>query len=214
MADTPVNAADPEPATERGRYRRERIMDAATEVLIEQGYERASVSEIGRRAGGSLQTLYRQFGSKEGLLRAIIERKCRAVYGPLEPADILDQEPEQALYELGMRLAQLALTAEALMLYRIVLAEGHRNPALRRMFYEEGPGRAQELLAQYFRRQVERGRLRLGDCDVAAMQFLDMVKGSYAMPALLGQGPSPDDPAIEAAVRQAVATFLEGARAR
>jgi len=214
MADTSARAPDPEPSTERGRYRRDRILDAATEVLIEQGYERASVSEIGRRSGGSLQTLYRQFGSKEGLVRAVIERKCRSVYGPLEPADILDEEPERALYELGVRLAQLALTSEALMLHRIVLAEGYRNPALRRMFHEEGPGRAQALLAQYFRRQLEQGRLRLDDCDIAAMQFLDMVKGSYAMPALLGQVPAPDDPAIEAGVRQAVSLFLEGARAR
>jgi TetR/AcrR family transcriptional repressor of cmeABC operon len=214
MANTPPKIRDPEPATERGRYRRDRILDAATEVLIEQGYARASVAEIGRRAGGSLQTLYRQFGSKEGLVRAVIERKCRTVYGPLEPVDVLEKEPEQALYELGVRLAQLALTSEALMLHRIVLAEGYCNPALRRMFYEEGPGRAQALLAQYFRRQLEQGRLRLDDCEVAAMQFLDMVKGSYAMPALLGQGPSPDEPAIEAGVRQAVGIFLEGARAR
>jgi len=202
---------DPEPATERGRYRRDRILDAATEVLIEQGYERASVSEIGRRAGGSLQTLYRQFGSKEGLVRAILERKCRSVYEPLEAPEILEREPEQALRELGLRLARLSLSPEALMVNRIVLAEGYRQPALRRMFYEEGPGRARALLADYFRRQVEQGRMRLDDCDVAAMQFLEMVKGSYATRALLGEPPAADDPAVETAIRQAVETFLHGA---
>lgn len=208
MAET--RTAQPEPATERGRYRRDRILDAATEVFLEQGYEAATVAEIGRRAGGSLQTLYRLFGNKEGLFRAIIESKASSVYAPLESADIVDRPPRQALYELGMRLSRLSLSREALMVHRIILAESHRNPDLRRLFFEAGPGRARDLLAAYLRRQVAAGRLRIGDCDMAAMQFLDLVKGSFALRALLGDAPNPDDPTVEAGVSQAVSIFLDG----
>jgi len=203
-------AAMPEPATERGRHRRDRIVQAATEVFLEQGYEAATVAEIGRRAGGSLQTLYRLFGSKEALFRAIIADKAGRVYAPLESADIVDQPPRRALYELGMRLSRLSLSAEGLMLHRIILAESHRNPDLRQMFFETAPGRARDLLADYLRSQVTAGRLQIDDCPMAAMQFLELAKGSFALAALLGDPPDPEDPVVEAGVRQAVAIFLDG----
>lgn len=210
----PAPTRAPEPATERGRYRRDRLLDAATDVFLERGFEAATVAEIGRRAGGSLQTLYRLFGSKEGLFRAIIEDKVSHVYAPLESADIHDRPPRQALYELGMRLSRLSLSREALMVHRIVLAEAHRNPRLRRIFFDTGPGRARALLADYLERRVQAGQLDIADCATAAMQFLELAKGSFALPALLGEGPEVEDPAVEAGVRQAVDLFLRGAEPR
>jgi AcrR family transcriptional regulator len=59
----------------RGELRVERFLDAATEVFTEKGYQHARLSEIVARAGGSLATLYRVFGDKEGLAHAIIQRR-------------------------------------------------------------------------------------------------------------------------------------------
>lgn len=61
----------------RGEMRVERFIDAATVVFTEKGYRHARLSEIVARAGGSLATLYRVFGDKEGLAHAIIQRRLR-----------------------------------------------------------------------------------------------------------------------------------------
>src|SRR3546814_4201594 len=55
--------------------RQSAILDAAESLFLEQGYERTSLAEIVKRSGGSLATLYELFGNKQGLLRAIADRK-------------------------------------------------------------------------------------------------------------------------------------------
>ena len=53
----------------RARY----ILDAAREVLLEQGYEDASMDEIAARVGIAKGTLYQHFPSKRDLLLALFE---------------------------------------------------------------------------------------------------------------------------------------------
>lgn len=53
---------------------RERLIDAAASAFLEGGYSATTVSELARRAGVSLQTLYLAVGSKPALLRAVLER--------------------------------------------------------------------------------------------------------------------------------------------
>src|SRR3546814_20700747 len=58
----------------RGELRTERFLDAAMDAFIEKGYRRPSLGEIVRQAGGSMSTLYRAFGDKEGLAHAHLAR--------------------------------------------------------------------------------------------------------------------------------------------
>jgi AcrR family transcriptional regulator len=62
-----------EDAGEAGQSR-DRILDAAEELMLADGYERASISRICRRSGLPNGSLYHYFGSKAGLLAAIMER--------------------------------------------------------------------------------------------------------------------------------------------
>ncbi|MCS4505417.1 hypothetical protein KBTX_02657 [wastewater metagenome] len=210
MADSETPGCTP--ATRRGRERAARILDAAAGVFLERGFEAATMSEIGRRAGGSMQTLYRLFGSKEALFRAIMERKAGSVYAPLEDESIFEQPPERALFELGMRLNRLLLDPDTLRTHRAMIIESHRNANLRQIFYETGPGRARAALARYFRVECERGHLRLDDPDAAARQFLDFVKGAHYLEAVLGQPVTATEAEIERCVDEAVRIFLDGAR--
>ena len=65
-------------ARRRGPYRtglrrREQIIDAATAVFAEYGYAGGSVRTIADRIGVSPASLLQHFGSKEGLLMAVLE---------------------------------------------------------------------------------------------------------------------------------------------
>src|SRR5690606_1959639 len=53
------------------RTSKERILDAALDVLVEVDYERASISEISRRAGLPVGSIYHHFGSKAGVFAAV-----------------------------------------------------------------------------------------------------------------------------------------------
>jgi TetR/AcrR family transcriptional regulator len=56
---------------------RQRLLQAAADVFERKGYASASVREIVERAGVTKPVLYYYFGSKEGLLLAILETGAR-----------------------------------------------------------------------------------------------------------------------------------------
>lgn len=63
--DTTANAADNlQPLTAKGRATRQAILEAAEEVFGELSYDRASISEITRRAGVAQGTYYLYFQDK------------------------------------------------------------------------------------------------------------------------------------------------------
>jgi len=54
-------------------YRLDQILNAAREVIGENGYDQSSVDQIAKRAGLSRSTVYEYFSSKEELLFAVFE---------------------------------------------------------------------------------------------------------------------------------------------
>jgi AcrR family transcriptional regulator len=55
------------------------ILHAATQVLYERGLDGIGVTELCSRLGVSKETLYRHFGTKDGLVRAMLEARSDRV---------------------------------------------------------------------------------------------------------------------------------------
>ena len=62
---------------ERSAQSEDRLLGAALELISERGYERTTLQAIGERAGYSRGLAGHRFGSKEGLLWALLERMFR-----------------------------------------------------------------------------------------------------------------------------------------
>lgn len=60
--------------TERGRASRERILDAAVAVVAAEGLRATTLESVCRRARVPKTSVYWHFGSKDGLLAALVER--------------------------------------------------------------------------------------------------------------------------------------------
>ncbi|HEU4404980.1 MAG TPA: TetR/AcrR family transcriptional regulator [Polyangiaceae bacterium] len=74
------------PAQARSRERYERILDAATAVFAEVGYEAATTEAIAERAATSIGSVYRFFPNKLALFQALIPRyldQVRAIFEAL-----------------------------------------------------------------------------------------------------------------------------------
>ena len=81
-----TNAAEPQrPArkTRRGKQRSEGMLRTAADLFLEKGYEQTSVDDIIQRAGGSKTHIYREFGGKEGVFLAAVQRLCAEVLQPI-----------------------------------------------------------------------------------------------------------------------------------
>ncbi|MGH2908997.1 MAG: TetR/AcrR family transcriptional regulator [Solirubrobacteraceae bacterium] len=66
--------------------RREQVIDAALQVIVEQGYAGVSIEAIARTAGVTRPVIYDHFPNLGGLLQALIEREERIALAQLAEA--------------------------------------------------------------------------------------------------------------------------------
>ncbi len=64
------------PGRKRSEDSREAILEAATELVVEQGYAAVSIEKIAQRAGAGKQTIYRWWPAKGDVLMEALARKA------------------------------------------------------------------------------------------------------------------------------------------
>jgi AcrR family transcriptional regulator len=78
--------------------RRGQLLDTAQQVFIARGYAPASMEDVAEAAGVTKPVLYDHFGSKDGLLSAVIERAGTQMLDETTGA-VADLDPQTALRE-------------------------------------------------------------------------------------------------------------------
>jgi AcrR family transcriptional regulator len=71
----------------RGTRSREAVLGAAERLMAEQGYEAATVAALVEEAGVPPSSIYHYFGSKEGVLLAVMERGAERFFEALPDID-------------------------------------------------------------------------------------------------------------------------------
>jgi AcrR family transcriptional regulator len=72
----------------RGAKSREAVLDAAERIMAERGYEAATVASLVEEAGVPASSIYHYFGSKEGVLLAVMVRGAERFHEALpEPTE-------------------------------------------------------------------------------------------------------------------------------
>ncbi|WP_433618659.1 TetR/AcrR family transcriptional regulator [Dactylosporangium sp. CA-139114] len=71
--------------TRKGQATRERILEAATELIAQRGVAGTSTEDVRKAAGVSGSQLYHYFDSKQALIRAVITRQAEAPLVPGRP---------------------------------------------------------------------------------------------------------------------------------
>ena len=181
------------------------ILNAATELFAARGYGAVSMDAIARSADVSKATLYAHFESKDRLFATIVEVACLE---NIMPADDLPDgaTPDGvALRAIGTRILRFFLLDRSLAIHRLVIAESVRFPELGRAFYENGPVSGRKRLAAWM---AGRPTLMVPEPEIAAEQFLGLLRSGLYLRATLGLAPEPAEPAIDAVVTAAVRTFL------
>ena len=67
------------PRQQRSRESFERVLAAGLELLAEGGYEAFTISDVARRAGVAVGTIYGRFGNKDALFHALQDRILDAI---------------------------------------------------------------------------------------------------------------------------------------
>src|SRR5436190_24246481 len=77
----------------RGARSRERVLDAAERIMAEEGYEAAALSRIVEESEIPISSVYHYFGSKDGVLLAVMERGAERFFELVPEATELNEDP-------------------------------------------------------------------------------------------------------------------------
>ena len=193
MPPLPAHSPRKVPRQERSRRTMERILDAATRVLAERGYDGASTNRIAAAAGLSNGSLYQYFPNKDAIVVAVLDRFADHL------AERLGAEIEAAMsepWQTGGRSlleAQIRLLEENADLLRVVVEHVPRLGPFGKL--DALRQRLADLVRIYL--LLNRDRFRPGlDVDAALWVITETVS-QLAIRYVLDRPPIPHDRMVD-----------------
>ncbi len=190
--------------------RRQQIIDGALEVFASKGFEKATNKDIATAAGiGSPGLIYHYFKDKSDLFRQVVEQRAPVLQLLSHSDDMVSLPPREALTRFGQAFTQTLTNPAAVSLFRLMLGEAIRRPAVASMVNSIGPGRGFAFLTRYLEHQMDAGVLRRMDPGAAARCFVGPLLAFVLTREVF---PQPDSHSLSATtmVETAVEIFLEG----
>lgn len=216
MKEQPKRGSGGRPTREEAAQRDARIVEVATRLFIERGFDGTSIDAVAETAGVSKPTLYARYRDKRALFEAVLEERVREWLAPLSAAaeaQALQAEPreaEEVLDELSRILIARSQQPGAAALTRCIAAQALHFPDLAKLAYEEGWLRGVRAVARLLEVLAAQGQIVVEDAEITADLFLNLILGRSSKQALYGIEVDPD--AQERRRRAAVALFLAGVR--
>lgn len=137
---------------------RDVLLDAARELMIASGSSDVSLHAIARGAGVTAPLVKYYFGSKEGLLTAIVESDTARSLGQLQQLIELDISPTQKL------------TLHVTGIIRTYARHPYLNGLLNRLVRESGSERSERIKANFVEPLIKAQRVII-EAGVAAGEF-------------------------------------------
>ncbi len=162
-------STDPSPAFQR----RQRVHDAVRALMAEQGF-RISMDAVAARAGCSKQTLYSHFGSKQELMRSVMDEHLDLATAQLDESN---SDPHSALMAFAMEHLRRLSDPHVVASCQLYSAEAAQYPEEARALYRDGADTLQHRLADWLEAAKQRGQLEHDDAHCAAELLLGMIVG-------------------------------------
>ena len=206
-----ANRTPDEHQTDRGVVRRRAFLETALTVFCERGYAGVNVNEIVQQAGGSLATLYAQFGNKDGLFVAVLD-KCNARFAAaLCPVADPALPLAEGLQRIGEHYLHEAMTARSRRFFRMIAAASGEFPDAARECLRIGPNRVVQIVADYIEARAVKERLIFTDTRDTALAFFALVRGPHHYCAVLDDDYVLSELELHSHVRKAVWILTSGA---
>ena len=167
---------------EQSRRTRDRVLDSAQRLFVESGYGSTTMRTVAADAGVSVETVYKAFDTKAGLVRAIRDRALlgeRAVPAERRSDDVRDREADPAQTITAWSILQTEVMPLVAPILLVVRSAAEVDPDLAPLRDELDADRL-ERMAGHARRLFDRGQLR---SDLSVEEARD-VMFTYSSPEL------------------------------
>lgn len=162
----------------KSTQKRALILERALDAFVAHGYVGTTTDQLAAAASVSKQTLYKEFGDKEGVFEALIRFACDRVDDPFAP--LVEQmrsiaSADEAVQLMAAQFTRSIMSPYVQQLRRLVIAEATRFPHLGQLYWEEGFLRVVTSVAHCLSILSERGMLNVPDARLAAHHFAGML---------------------------------------
>ncbi len=185
--------------------RNEHLLDVATAVFLECGYEKANLNDIAERAGTSKRTIYYHYPNKAELFIAVIKRKSLELQERFA-SKLNSKEPMRTILEdFGATLLNMMANPDFRSLSETLFAVVSEFPEPSRTFWETGAKRFMMLLSDCLSTHPEfKGK----DPTSAAEAFCSLCWGLSVLQRQLIKGYKVPEAVRRRKVAEAVRIFL------
>jgi TetR/AcrR family fatty acid metabolism transcriptional regulator len=158
------------------RARRSQILDAATTVFAEKGFERATIRDVAKHAGIADGTIYNYFENKTDLLLSILNRvnETESREADLGQADTMDI---RLFCQQYFRHRLSVLTQDGQEIFQVILSEALVNADLRERYFQQIVAPTFAVGEAHFTHLMETGRIRRIDVPLTLRAIAAMVMG-------------------------------------
>jgi len=188
------------------------IVEVAAALFIGQGYAATSIEQVATAAGAGKQTLYRRFGSKEGLFIAVIDQQVQPLLATAAAVEAADVGPLEALKEASRQFLDFVLRRDMVRLHRTLVAEVGRFPELGERVLNDCMAPFEALLISLLQAARDQGQIRRMDVEMAHAMLASLVTGWPVQRALLGRSAFANAAEQDAYFEAAWDVFLNGVR--
>ncbi|MDQ3972891.1 MAG: TetR/AcrR family transcriptional regulator [Actinomycetota bacterium] len=159
---------------EQARRNREAVLNAAERQFLARGYAATTIAAIAGEAGVSVETIYKGFGGKSGLVRALYQRGLTG-RGPIPAYQRSDEmraqegDPRTIMCKWGLLTAEVASVVSPIRL--LMRSAAATDPEMAALLNASDADRLQRM-RHHARFLQERGYLRGGVTVSAATDVL------------------------------------------
>lgn len=190
-----------------------RILAAAKNHFLQNGYDKTRLEDIVREAKVSKTAIYKIFGGKSELFLALNElmldelinsiKKC----GPMNNPTIDDIR--ETLTNFGINYVRTISEPDSVAITRLNISIAKRFKKAAQNYYFSGPRVVEKMLTDYFRRMTSTGLLKMTDCETSANLFAALVRGNDHYRTLLDAEFERDTDQVAKQIDEAVTMFLK-----
>ncbi len=197
--------------TDQRARRRRALIEAARAEFMANGYAQTTLSDIIARSGGSRSTIYKEFGNKADLFKAVGLSYAEKMHVRLtKRLQSTSDDIRETLFEYGRLYVEAGLQSSAVQLMRCGILGAPVFPDLGGAVFGTYIIGSVEPIAAYLDSLDKDGKISL-ECPLEAAElFLVMVKGNLQMHAMAQPNFSVSTDRLERQVALAVDVFVNG----
>lgn len=186
------------------------ILDAATDLFLEHGFQDVSVTQIMELAECSRETVYRYFDNKENIFQSVIDNQNSSYLNLISSFDVEAEDLRQGILNWSNSLLKMATSEKYIKLRRLVISEMSTRPEHGKLYFKLTFKRGTEALAKFFTAQQKQNRLKNMDPYNLATYFVGMLMYEIMHERLFGLRNPPGNKQIKELTIRVVDDFLEG----